>query len=66
MIIWWKWSWGKVMGLSTVAQTVIGGVLVFVAGQIFLKSVIEPIGCIARMIISLITLSTMSRLHVIN
>ena len=28
---------------STVAQTVIAGVLVFVAGQLFLKLVIEPI-----------------------
>ena len=29
--------------MSTVAQTVIAGVLVFVAGQLFLKLVIEPI-----------------------
>jgi len=31
------------MVISTVAQTVVVGVLVFVVGQIFLKSVIEPI-----------------------
>ena len=31
------------MEISTVAQTVIAGFLVFVIGQIFLKSVIEPI-----------------------
>lgn len=29
--------------MSTVAQTVIAGVLIFVAGQLFLKLVIEPI-----------------------
>ena len=31
------------MEMSTVAQTVIAGVLVFVAGQLFLKLVIEPV-----------------------